>query len=48
MDRFRKDYREVTECTEPQNSLEADDEARLRGIKIDSRSPFLIIILVVS
>lgn len=47
MYRFKKDYREVTESTEPQNSLEINDDGR-EGVKIDFRLLFLITILVVS
>lgn len=46
MYKFKKDYREVTESTEPQNSLEIN--GREEGVKIDCRLLFLIIILVVS
>lgn len=45
---FKKDYREVTESTEPQNSLEINDDGREEGVKIDFRLLFLIIVLVVS
>lgn len=48
MYRFKKDYREATESTEPQNSLEINDDGREEGVKIDLRLLFLIIILVVS